>query len=266
MTLTEIEALLEANKARALHLVEADSKSFSKIGGRPSVPAGFAWPKWNGTSLAFLAQLDLAEVPGDGVLQGLPSSGRLYFFYDQQQSTWGFDPKDAGSWQVIYMPADQAVAEVPFPGDVDEDYHYNECPVTFKEIWTYRSTEGLDVDPYSISDDDFDEIESRRYAGYDGQPHHQIGGCPDTVQNDDMELQAQLAANGIYLGDSSGYEHPRFESLKAGAQDWQLLLQVDTDEDLGMMWGDCGLIYFWIRKQDLAKGDFSRTWMILQCS
>jgi len=28
----------------------------------------------------------------------------LYFFYDQQQETWGFDPEDKGSWHVLYTP------------------------------------------------------------------------------------------------------------------------------------------------------------------
>ena len=33
-----------------------------------------------------------------------------------------------------------------------------------------------------------------------------------------------------------------------------------------MMWGDVGKLYFWIRKQDLARRDFSNVWMIMQCS
>ena len=54
--------------------------------------------------------------------------------------------------------------------------------------------------------------------------------------------------------------------LAPGEKDWRLLLQVDTDEQLGLMWGDCGLIYFWIREQDAAARRFDRAWVILQCS
>ena len=44
-----------------------------------------------------------------------------------------------------------------------------------------------------------------------------------------------------------------------------LLLQLDTDDDAGMTWGDCGMLYFWITKQDLEAGRFENTWMVLQC-
>jgi uncharacterized protein YwqG len=67
-------------------------------------------------------------------------------------------------------------------------------------------------------------------------------------------------------GDPAGYEGPRARALQAGARDWRLLLQLDTDEDLGVMWGDAGTIYFWIREADAAACRFDQSWVILQCS
>ena len=32
--------------------------------------------------------------------------------------------------------------------------------------------------------------------------------------------------------------------LKAGAAEWQLLLQLDTEDDTGWMWRDVGTLYF----------------------
>jgi uncharacterized protein YwqG len=58
---------------------------------------------------------------------------------------------------------------------------------------------------------------------------------------------------------------PRAEQLRTGAASWRLLLQLDTDDDLGWMWGDVGRLYFTIRQEDLAAYDFSRAWMVLQC-
>lgn len=83
-------------------------------------------------------------------------------------------------------------------------------------------------------------------------PAHQIGGYPCPVQNDSMEAECQSIASR--MGRSGG-----------DISDWQLLLQLDSDDGAGMMWGDGGMLYFWIREQDAGEGDFSKVWMILQC-
>jgi uncharacterized protein YwqG len=65
--------------------------------------------------------MDLAAQPSIAVEQGLPPDGLLAFFYDAEQSTWGFDPTDAGSFAVVYLP-DPSVASVvaEWPADVPE--------------------------------------------------------------------------------------------------------------------------------------------------
>ncbi|NOT29697.1 MAG: DUF1963 domain-containing protein [Planctomycetes bacterium] len=81
-----------------------------------------------------------------------------------------------------------------------------------------------------------------------------------------MELECQLVTNGVYCGDSSGYQEPRAKELEAGQTEWRLLLQLDSDERAKMMWGDAGRLYFWIRESDLCEHDFDKAWLILQCS
>ena len=46
-----------------------------------------------------------------------------------------------------------------------------------------------------------------------------------------------------------------------------LLFQLDTVElgDFELMFGDCGHIYFYITKEDLAARRFDRIWLVLQC-
>lgn len=75
-----------------------------------------------------------------------------------------------------------------------------------------------------------------------------MGGRTTTSE----EFEAQLASNKL------------FKKLASDADQWRLLLQVDTDDALSMMWEDGGLLYFWIREEDAAKGDFSRVWLFLQ--
>ena len=40
----------------------------------------------------------------------------------------------------------------------------------------------------------------------------------------------------------------------------------DSDDDIEVMWGDMGILYFWVRESDARKRDFSAAWVVLQCS
>ena len=46
--------------------------------------------------------------------------------------------------------------------------------------------------------------------------------------------------------------------------EWTLLAQFGTLSD-ELMFGDCGCIYFYIRKDDLAAQRFDRVYLNLQC-
>jgi uncharacterized protein YwqG len=80
-----------------------------------------------------------------------------------------------------------------------------------------------------------------------------------------MELECQLASNGVYCGEPAAYRDPETARLREGAEDWRLLLQFDSDDDLEVMWGDGGVLYFWIREQDARAGRFDNAWVVLQC-
>jgi uncharacterized protein YwqG len=82
-----------------------------------------------------------------------------------------------------------------------------------------------------------------------------------------MELECQLASNGIDCGNPSSYQNEQIKNLEAGAKDWRLLLQIDTDDEgPGWMWGDVGRVYFWVKQHDLESLRFDDAWLILQCS
>jgi uncharacterized protein YwqG len=94
---------------------------------------------------------------------------------------------------------------------------------------------------------------------------HRLLGHPDPVQGD-MQLECQLVTNGLYCGDSTGYQDPRAKTLRGGASEWWLLLQIDSEDQASMMWGDVGRIYYWINQSDLLSRDWELSWLILQCS
>ena len=70
---------------------------------------------------------------------------------------------------------------------------------------------------------------------FQDKPAHHLFGYPSPGGND-MDLECQLVSNGLYCGNASGYNNPQAKQLRAGRSDWILLLQLDTDDDAGMMW------------------------------
>jgi uncharacterized protein YwqG len=251
----------------------------SRIGGTPDVVPGFQWPHWAPPKqrddkfaqpwrpvapapLGFIAQIDLSAIPRFDA--GLPGSGWLYFFYDRYCEPWGFDPNDRGCCRVIYENCDRSVLErAKPPGDADPEHIAQPCAV---EAW-----------PELTLPDDLPEIEYgtdayepyRRLCGElsagGGSTIHRLLGYPQLIQNP-MELECQLASNGIYCGNPEGYQSDQAKALEQGASDWRLILQIDTDEEgPGWMWGDVGRIYFWLRSQDLRSLRFDNVWLIFQC-
>ena len=81
-----------------------------------------------------------------------------------------------------------------------------------------------------------------------------------------MQAECQLVSHGVYCGDPSGYTGSQAEALLPGAADWRLLLQVDSDDAVDIMWGDVGRLYYWIQRDRLAEGAWYQCWLILQCS
>jgi len=215
--------------------------------------------------LAFLAQVDISELPQTHFPEWMPKKGQLYFFYDKEQTTWGFDPADRGSWRVIYAKESAVdLLECSATDGIDND-PYNSLPVSFKEIISRPDWQRLEIGADEMSDDDFNEYIEWSTAPLGDEPRHQMFGNPIPVQGDGMELECQLVSHGVYCGNSDGYHSPRAAELAEGAKDWRLLLQLDSDDEAGMMWGDLGSLYFWIREEDARRADFSNAWMILQC-
>jgi uncharacterized protein YwqG len=232
----------------------------SKIGGQAHLLRDQEWPKNElGNSLSFIGQLNFEEVSKFDQSGLLPKQGLLSFFYCTDQESWGFDPKDELSFKTIYSENVSEIERQDFPTDLESHSIFQPNLLTFASslsipTWEDDSIEGL------IKDEDLDSfVEASRGS------NNQILGYANCIQGT-MELECQLVTNGLFCGDSKGYEDPRRKKLEEGKNDWVLLLQIDSEEDkTGMMWGDSGRIYFWIKKQDLLNKDFNKTWCILQC-
>lgn len=261
------QAKLAATLTPGNKTVEALRPGQSKLGGKPDVPAHFTWPTKEEKPLAFIAQINLAELPA---IEGerLPNSGLLSFFYNNE--VWGFDPKDRGGFQVFYFDNEsgELEAHLPPPARTEKKlfgifsksvtiHEYPVCPLTAGLTLTLpNELDGIDLTE-DESDNYYDLLEA--IGG-----HHRFLGHAEPIQSE-MELECELVTNGLYCGDSTGYHDPRAKELEKSSGQWNLLLQIDSDDNAEMMWGDAGRLYFWIRDQDLAGRDFSNCWMISQC-
>jgi len=234
----------------------------SKIGGQPDLPKNQTWFKENnGKSLSFLAQINLSETRQFDKSNQLPPSGLLYFFYSAEQEAWGFDPKDKDKFKVFYFNGDIAdIVRTEFPPDLPEHSRYKSCKLNFGSSVSVPNWESEVVNEILSSEEQDAYVE----LTVDGEITKLLGHS-DNIQGT-MEDECQLVTNGLYCGDPSGYNDPRAVDLKKDADKWILLFQIDSIDKAGMMWGDVGRVYFWIKKEDLEKKDFNKSWFVLQCS
>jgi uncharacterized protein YwqG len=250
---------------RAVQGGTAPPHGSSRIGGTPDLPEAVSWPEADGKSLSFIAQIDLQEVAKVWRGSPLPASGMLYFFYDAEQSVWGFDPADRGKWAVLHSEEPgERLREARFPADLPEHARFAPKVVAPVLETAYPGYDQVELDDLHLSDSQDDEVFEIFLAFPTEEPSHKLFGYPDQIQGD-MQLECQLVFHGLYCGDPSGYNDPRARDLEGGASQWRLLLQIDTDRDTEMMWGDAGRLYYWIREGDLAAGAFESSWLILQC-
>lgn len=256
-SMDEILADILPHAAPALSLEPMRAKSPSYLGGNPILPQEILWPVCEGRELTFLACIDLAQVAQTGVVSWLPEEGRLLFFYDVDGQPWGFHPADKSGWAVIYCDPNRQGSETR--ARLPQRY------VSFEPISTMPSWERLEKLGLTLSDADVDKYHDEQFDGDYEPSDYRIGGYPVPIQGDEMELESQLASNGVDCGGVERIDQELVRKLRPGADDWRLLLQFPSDDDLGVMWGDVGNLYFWVREQDARQGDFSRTWLVLQC-
>ncbi|MHB1456140.1 MAG: YwqG family protein [Armatimonadota bacterium] len=239
----------------------------SKIGGSPDLPPEIKWPRSENEPLSFVAQFKMSDTAVYDADYVLPPTGMMYFFYDAEDGTWGYDPNDAGHWSVIYYNGDSSrLKRRRTPSAISDEGKFKACRVSFSQGVSLPPWESYDVKKLDMSKQEmssYQDILLPLDEYREMHTTHRLLGHPDVLQND-MQLECQYVTNGIYCGDDSYLRDPRAASLEAGAADWRLLLQIDTDEDMEMMWDDSGRLYFWIPKDALESRDFDKTWVMLQ--
>lgn len=281
-----------------LSLDAGDGILIGHFGGCPDVPAGFLWPTFQTKtfndptvkprSLSFIAQFDCAALAPLDTENLLPHEGILSFFYELDSQTWGFSPEDAGSAKVYHFADRTTLSPAPYPADLNEDFQLPACP-----FYAHSETQYPDFSDFRLAysdithpgywqeiedgfDDFCDEYDRtvETLSGKDEKLHHQLLGWPVIIQNN-MTFECELVSRGYYMGNTLK-DIPQDAIQEADAHsldDWILLFELDSDQfgddpdDLKscLDFGDCGSIYFYIRREELAARRFEKVWLISQC-
>jgi len=226
------------------------------LGGNPWLPDGVGWPQWpNHGPLTYIAGIDCAGLPAGDLGMPFPVDGTLLFFYFDGQLDDGealvlpSEPDSAAGARVIFVPADVATKEQVSPDGIEP---YRRVDLTMRLHSTIGGTDHPRIvnvfdladhgDDHPLNSEDFEEA---LYEWWDGSgPGHQVGGYPNAVQG---PVEYEVAEG-------------------SDAAQWLLLAQIESDEGVGMMWGDGGALYWLIRRDDLAAGRFDQTRFTWQCS
>ena len=215
----------------------------SKVGGIPYLPKNQPWPSSSdGNDLFFLAQIKFAETPP---LAPFPTKGILQFFiHDDDLYGMDFDDgENPDTFRVLFHPEvveNETLLQTKLPGTSwDEDllpHHPDECyPLIF----------GLGEEVVPISDFQF-------YQHFGSEFFRQFGEKEWDVMG---EFEKSVRSQGHKIG---GYAYFTQDDPRRPDDPMLLLLQLDSDEQMDLMWGDMGVGHFFIREKDLAALDFSR--------
>lgn len=261
----ELTALLRPSIRLVADATEQAPQRRSRLGGLPELPTATVWPQFHEQPLSFIAQIDLADVSPYDVDGVLPRDGLLSFFYEAvTQQNWGFDPADRGSAAILYTPVDTPTTIRDWPADLPQEGRFTPVALLPRPETVAAPWESYDVERIGLTGRD-GRLAYAELIADEGEVIHRLLGHPAPVQGD-MQLECQLVTAGLDCGRPAGYQDPRAKDLESGAADWRLLLQVDSQDEAGMMWGDLGRLYYWMRGSDLAAHNWDAAWLILQCS
>ncbi len=234
----------------------------SKIGGNPYLEIGWEYPKNSkGEYLRLLSQINFEEVPH---MEPYPSKGIIQFFISPDDFYGAnFDNMEypgllkQDNFRIVYI-ADvieneaKLVKDFSFLGELKEDEYLpltGEMKMNFsleKMFITanyYKFEEvykNCDFD--NIEDDKYESLLERYYEELD-EAYSRIGGYPNFTQWDPR-------------ANYKGYED--FDTLL-------LQLDIESDGNSELMFGDSGIANFFIKEEDLKNLDFSKVMYTWDC-
>lgn len=241
-----IRKSLKSSVLQSFHIspqVQKTSNTGSKFSGIPYLPKSRNIPKdLDGNPMFFLAQINFSECPS---LPHFPEKGILQFFISTSLTHYLVSEDIYQHYfKVRYypnlLPKEELVTDLsklpivpPFNSPIQ-----NEMSLTFQKTiepvsaMDYRLKNYISDEQFQFQLEDgrtFEEYYFEKFLGAE----HKIGGYPYFIYTDSRKDSNLLK---------------RYDTL---------LLQIVSDDEQGIMWGDSGIIKFFINKEKLALCDFT---------
>ena len=214
-------------------LIPAGVAGFSKLGGVPDLPEGMSPPRGANSPMRFVAQIELEAARSAG-LDWLPGAGAVYVFCSEKLHD---GPEFV---KVIHGPVGGTASRSA--GAVAHQH------VALLPARSSPSSVWLGVqDDFQATVESINPIQPLSLKS----PHHQLGGYPDEIQPERLSRECARRAGEQW-------------SLPEDPESWRLLLQIDSDPDLKLEFGDGGRLFIFVRDIDAKACDFTRTISIWQ--
>jgi hypothetical protein len=132
-----------------------------------------------------------------------------------------------------------------------------------RPVWFSPPVESVDGERLGILQETEADGALWRYIEFraEEQPAHKLLGYPRQSQGD---LQLQCEVESLDLG--WRLPESEWDQVRSDARDWRLLLQVDSDADVGISWCCCDSLYYMIREDDFRARRWHKTWVEIERS
>lgn len=253
---TILEKIDEKTKLECIKLsakLEDCTQFDSKVGGTPYIPNGFEYPYSKSEPsqpLMLLAQINFDKMP---YLKDYPTKGILQFYLNPNDDCYGMNwdnPTEQDNFRIIYHESVDYSAnnldKIPKFNQENDDcmpFEYGTEAKLTGELYN----QGLF--PYAL--DDFDDIIKKSFKElYPSEDENTF------FENNSEEIECFFEKNDYSYHAIGGY--PNYTQNDVRTEEHStLLFQLDTDDDINLMWGDCGIGNFFINLKDLKNLDFS---------
>lgn len=264
----------------AVSLARTEGTGLTRAGGSPVLPKDLPWPQRPAAAdpkeiaarggfnhsgklarhltvarpLAFLIQVDLAAAAAIPEARDLPSEGVLSFFYDVEVGPWD---SSSESCRVVWAVDGEERADPNGPSEprpfstAHGLYVPHPAALGFPKALVTALRKGDATDEYA-------EWLMDRPAGN----RTKLLGSPDPEQRDPVttavaaELYGEQHLTGLHWRKDKA-------RIQEAAKDWRLLAQVELAAVLSGR-SHVGIVFFLIRRGDLAARDFSKVFSVYQ--